>query len=81
MIRKRYYGVMRHRLMVIVIQRRGLLVELVKNGILLMLLNAINDVKDGCFRAVFMAIQRALACFGRKIRVLFERRLIEPKSF
>jgi hypothetical protein len=52
----------------------------VKNGTPLALLSAFNDVKGGCFRAVFTAIQRALACFKRKIRALFERRLIEPKS-
>ena len=62
-----------------VIQRLGLLVELVKNGILLALLSAFNDVKDGCFGAVFMVIQRGLACFGRKIGALLKRQIIEPK--
>jgi hypothetical protein len=49
MIGRRYYGVMRHGLMEIVIQRLGLLVELVKNGTLLVLLSAFNDAKDGSF--------------------------------
>jgi hypothetical protein len=79
MIGRRYYGVMRHRLMEIVIQRLGLLVELVKNGTLLALLSAINDVKGGCFGAAFMAIQRGLGCFGRKIGALLKRQLIKPR--
>jgi hypothetical protein len=53
---RRYYGVTKHGLMEIAIQRPMSLVELAKNGILLALLNAFNDIKGGCFRAVSMAI-------------------------
>lgn len=48
---------------VIAMQKCILRSELAKNGILLVLLNAINDVKDGCFGAVFMVTQRALVFF------------------
>jgi len=43
-----------------------LLDELVKNRSLLVLLSAINAVKDGYFGAVFIIIQRILKCFGRR---------------
>jgi hypothetical protein len=43
--RRRYYGVTKHRSMEIAIQRPTSLVELTKNGILLVLLNAFNDIK------------------------------------
>jgi hypothetical protein len=79
MIRRRYYRVMRRRSIGIVIQRHRLLVNLEKNRTLLVFLSVFNDVKDGCFRAVFMAIQRALGCFGRKIRVLFVKRYIKRR--
>jgi hypothetical protein len=65
--------------MEIFIQRLGLLVELVKNGTLLALLSAFNDVKGGCFGAISIVISRGLAYFGRKIRALLRRQLIEPK--
>jgi hypothetical protein len=52
----------------------------VKNRTPLALLSVFNDVKGGCFGAVFTVIQRALACFRRKIGALFKRRLIKPKS-
>jgi hypothetical protein len=52
---RRYYGVTKHGSMEIAIQRPTSLVELVKNGILLVLLNAFNDAKGGCFGAVFTA--------------------------
>jgi hypothetical protein len=45
-------------------------VGLVKNGTLLVLLNAINAVKDGCFRAAFMEILKGLVSFRRKNGVL-----------
>jgi hypothetical protein len=79
MIRRKYYGVMRHRLIGIIIQRHRLLVNLEKNGTLLVFLSVFNDVKDGCFGAVFMAVRRALGCFGRKIGVLFVERYIERR--
>jgi hypothetical protein len=79
MTERRYYGVMRHGLMGIVIQRLGLLVKLVKNGTLLAFLSVINDVKGGCFGAVSMAVQRGLAHFGRKIGALFKERAIEQR--
>jgi hypothetical protein len=41
------------------------------------LLSAINNIKGGCFGAAFMAIQRGLAYFGRKIGALSKRQLIE----
>jgi hypothetical protein len=55
-IRRRYYRVIRHRLIEIIIQRHKLLVELVKNKTLLVLLSAFNNIKDGCFRAVSIVI-------------------------
>jgi hypothetical protein len=56
MIRRRYYKVMRHRLIKIIIQRLKLLIKLVKNGTQLVLLSAFNDVKDECFGAIFIII-------------------------
>jgi hypothetical protein len=71
MIRRRYYRVMRRRLIGIITQRHKLFVNLEKNETLLIFLSVFNNIKDGCFRAVFMAVQRALGYFRRKIRVLF----------
>jgi hypothetical protein len=48
--------VMRHRLIEIIIQRYRLLVELVKNRILLVLLSTFNNVNNGYFRAVSIVI-------------------------
>jgi hypothetical protein len=47
---------MKHELMEIVIRRSILFNELMKNETLLILLNAFNAEKDGCFKAVFMVI-------------------------
>jgi transposase len=55
-------------------------VGLVKNGTLLVLLNAINAVKDGCFRAAFMEILKGLVSFGRKNRVPSTLQDIERRS-
>jgi hypothetical protein len=48
------------------IQKPTLYGELVKNGILLVLSNVINDVKDGCFGAVFIVILKILGSFRRR---------------
>jgi hypothetical protein len=76
---REYYRAMRLRSMGIGIQRRMLHVGLVKNGTLLALLNAINDVKDGCFGVVFMGILRGLVSFGRKNGGLSTQKDIERK--
>jgi hypothetical protein len=65
--------------MEIIIQRLGLLIKLVKNGTLLALLSAFNDIKGGRFRAALMVIQRGLGCFERKIRAILRRQLIERR--
>jgi hypothetical protein len=78
---RRYYGVMKHASMEIAIQRPTSPVELAKNGIPLVSLNAFNDAKGGYFGAVFMAIRRDLASFGRKIGVLLRRRVIERRLY
>jgi hypothetical protein len=48
------------------IQKPTLYGELVKNGTLLILSNAINDVKDGYFEAIFIAILKALGSSKRR---------------
>jgi hypothetical protein len=78
---RRYYGVTKHGSMEIAIQRPTSLVELAKNRILLVLLNAFNNVKGGCFRAVSMVIRRDLASSGRRIGVLLRRRVIERRLY
>jgi hypothetical protein len=75
MIGRRYYGVMRLGSIEIGIQRRTSHVVLIKNGTLLVLLSAFNDVKSGCFGAVSTVILRGLACFRRKIGALSKRQL------
>jgi hypothetical protein len=67
MIRRRYYRVMRHKLIEIIIQRLRLLVKLVKNRTLLILLSVFNDVKGGCFRAVSIVISKGLAYFRERL--------------
>jgi hypothetical protein len=42
---------------------------LVRNGILLTLLNVTDAVKDRCFEAVFITTSKVLASFGRRIGV------------
>jgi hypothetical protein len=79
MIGRRYYRVMRRRSIGIIIQRHKLLVNLEKNGTLFVFLSVFNNVKDGCFGAVFMAVRRALGCFRRKIGVLFIERHIKRR--
>jgi hypothetical protein len=64
------YRVMRLGSIEIGIQRRTSHVVLIKNGTLLVLLSAFNDVKSGCFGAVSTVILRGLACFRRKIGAL-----------
>jgi hypothetical protein len=78
---KRYFGATKPGLMGIVIQRPMLSVQLVKNGTLLILLSAFNDVRIGCFGAVFIAMSKGLVSFGRKIRILFLQRAIKQRSF
>jgi hypothetical protein len=51
--------------------------ELVKSRSLLILSNVINAEKNGYFRAVFIVIERDLAYFRRRIRVLLKRRPIK----
>jgi hypothetical protein len=55
--------------------------KLVKNGILLILLNDINDAKNGCFGVVFITTSKALVYFGRRSRVQLKRSHIEHKLF
>jgi hypothetical protein len=45
-------------------------IRLVKNRTLLVLLNAINNAKDGCFRVIFIGILKGLMSFKREIRGL-----------
>jgi hypothetical protein len=78
-IRRNNYRVIRYRSIGIVIQRHRLLINLEKNRTLLVFLSVFNDVKNGCFRAVFIAVRRALGCFGRKIGVLFVERHIKRR--
>jgi hypothetical protein len=73
----RYYRATKPGLMETVIQRRMSHVELVKNGTLLMLLSAFNDVRVECFRVVFIAMLKGLVSFRRKIGVLFLQRAIK----
>lgn len=80
-IERRYFKVMKYRSIKIIILRSMSLVELIKNEILLVSLNAINDVKNRCFRAVFMIILKDLISFRRKIGVQSRRRAIEQKSY
>jgi hypothetical protein len=53
----------------------------VKNGTRLVLLNVINDVRDGCFRAVSTVISKVLGSFRRKSGVLLKKRHIEHESY
>jgi hypothetical protein len=79
--RRRYYIAMKHKLIEIVIQRPILNSELVKSRSLLILLNIINAEKNSYFRAVFIVIERDLAYFRRRIRVLLKRRLIKQRFY
>ena len=63
---RKYYGPMKHGPMAIGIQKHTLHVKLAKNGTLLVLLSVINVEKVGCFRAVFMVVQRVPVSFGRR---------------
>jgi hypothetical protein len=78
---KRYCGATKPGLTGTVIQRRMSHVELAKNGTLLVLLSAFNDVRVGCFRVVFMATLKGLVSFRRKIGVLFLQRAIKQRFF
>ena len=71
---------MKHELMKVVIQKRTLRVELMKNGMRSVSLNVINDVRAGCFKAVSIAIRRALMFFERKNKNQFEKNHIERIS-
>jgi hypothetical protein len=53
----------------------------VKNGIRLTLLNVINDVRDGCFRAVSTVISKVLGSFRRKSGILLKKRYIKHESY
>jgi DDE superfamily endonuclease len=72
---------MKHGSMEIVIQRPILHGKLVKSGSPLVLSNVINAEKDGYFGAVFMVIERDLACFRRRIGVLSKRRPIKQRLY
>jgi hypothetical protein len=80
-IGRRYYGLMRLRLIGIAIQRPTLLNKLVKNRILLILLSDFNVVRDGCFRAVSMVILKGLVSFRRRTGVLLKRRAIKARLY
>jgi hypothetical protein len=75
-----YYGATEHGSMTINIQRRTLRVDLVNSGILRVSLNVFNDVKVGCFGAVFMMIRRALEYFRRKNEGALKKQHIENIS-
>jgi hypothetical protein len=55
-IGRRYFGAMKSGLMETVIQRPTLHGVLIRNGTLLILLNVINTVRDGCFGTTFTII-------------------------
>jgi hypothetical protein len=58
-----------------------LLDELMKNGILLILLRDFNVAKDGCFKAVLMITLKSLVSFERRIKVLLKRRAIKVRLY
>ncbi|KAF7507977.1 hypothetical protein GJ744_009874 [Endocarpon pusillum] len=64
-----FYGATRLGVMEIDIQRPTLHGALAKNGILRVSLSVINDVKDGCFGAVFMATSKVLEYFGERVGI------------
>jgi hypothetical protein len=78
---KRYCGATKPRLIGTVIPRRMSHVKLAKNGTLLVLLSAFNDVRVRCFRVVFMVTLKGLVSFRRKIGVLFLQRAIKQRFF
>ena len=68
---KRYYGVMKHGLMVVITGVHGLRGAKVKNMTLHALYSALlAGYLGGCFGPVLMALKRGLVCFGRKNGVL-----------
>lgn len=74
---KRYFEVTKHGLIEIVIQKHTSHVELKKNGMRLVLLNAINNVKNECFGAISTIILKVLLYFGRRNEVQSIKRAIE----